>query len=176
MKRWPTIAMIGALAVIAALTGTPTARADICAYPGNGEGVNVLVAQGGFCDYPTEVNGSHMHCEVGGFGIGGNFGLFGTNASLGLGGGGIGGASCSWRCPDGTLSPAPNPPGLWRQYLVPMRNSFCGQGHMAPNGLWSAPVLPTEGIPPGGVELPPPPPEVPPLPDSLNNPPGMPAP
>src|SRR6202045_1820048 len=43
-----------------------SAHADLCPYPGVGSGGGALFAQGGFCDYPTEINGSHMHCEAGG--------------------------------------------------------------------------------------------------------------
>jgi hypothetical protein len=131
-----------------------SAHADVCSYPGVGEAGVVVFGRGGFCDYPTEINGSHLHCEGGGAGIGGALGLLGAfdsgSASFGVGGAGIGGASCTWRCPDGVMAPAPNPPGLWRQYMVPMNSTNFCKDHMDPDGLWSAPVLPTEGIPPGG--------------------------
>jgi hypothetical protein len=65
------------------------------------------------------------------------------NASFGFGGSGIGGSGCSWRYPDGVLSPAPNPPGLWSEYIVPMNSTNFCKDHMAPNGFWSDPVLPT---------------------------------
>ena len=48
-----------------------SAHADLCPYPGLGSGGGGLFGQGGFCDYPTEINGSHMHCEAGGFGVNG---------------------------------------------------------------------------------------------------------
>ena len=51
-----------------------SAHADLCPYPGVGSGGGALFAQGGFCDYPTEINGSHMHCEAGGFGVNGVLG------------------------------------------------------------------------------------------------------
>src|SRR3954447_26320467 len=57
----------------------PPAKADTqCPYPG----VGILDADvggigGGFCDFPTEINGAHWHCEGGG-------------ASLGLGATGVG--------------------------------------------------------------------------------------
>ena len=157
--------MRAALVVVPSLVGAsialaPPGRADICAYPGVGIGVNVLVGHGGFCDYPTEINGSHMHCETGGYGGGGAFGtgFGGSDAGISgaFGSSGIGGGSCSWRCPDNTLAPAPNPPGAWKEYLVPMNSTnWCFiDGHMDPNGSWSAPVLPTEGIPPVNIEAP----------------------
>lgn len=134
----------------------PLARADICPYPGVGVGAVILFGRGGFCDYPVEINGAHMHCETGGVGLGGAFGLGGSGEGGGLNGAlsgsGISGSSCTWRCPDNTLAPQPNPPGAWNKYLVVMDSTnFCAlEGHMDPNGFWSAPVLPTEGIPPEG--------------------------
>ena len=126
-----------------------SAHADLCPYPGIGSGGGALFAQGGFCDYPTEINGSHMHCEAGGFGANGIIGQA-TNGggSFAFGGAGIGALSCTWRCPDGAMAPAPNPPGLWREYMVVMNSTNFCKDHMAPDGFWSAPVLPTEGLPP----------------------------
>lgn len=141
-----------------------SAHADLCAYPGVGSGGGALFAQGAFCDYPTEINGSHMHCEAGGFGVNGIIGASSGGGSVAFGGAGIGALSCTWRCPDGAMAPAPNPPGLWRTYMVVMDSTNFCKDHMAPNGFWSEPVLPTEGIPPGGqppelrIPRPPPPP------------------
>ena len=109
----------------------------------------MLVGHGGFCDYPTEINGAHMHCETGGFGLGGGFAFTDTGGFGGSVSPGISGASCTWRCPDGTMAPAPNPPGAWKEYVVPVETGFCVvAGHMIPNGFWSEPVRPEEGIPP----------------------------
>jgi hypothetical protein len=156
---------------------TATVHADIfqypCQYPGVGTGAEAMGVSGQFCDYPTEANGSHWHCESGGFHAGG-LGLAGQQGvSLGalsvIGGGGEG---CSWRCPDGTLAPAPNPPGAWNRYLVPRLN-FC-RDHDAPAGPTSALVDPQEGsqadsgpppeepappLPPGPPRQGPPPPK-----------------
>jgi hypothetical protein len=125
-----------------------SAHADLCPYPGIGSGGGALFAQGGFCDYPTEINGSHMHCEAGGFGVNGILGQSTNGSSFAFGGAGIGALSCTWRCPDGAMAPAPNPPGLWREYMVVMNSTNFCKDHMAPDGFWSAPVLPTEGVPP----------------------------
>ena len=153
---------------------SPEAKASQCDYPGVGIGVNVLGINGVFCDFPTEINGSHWHCEEGGvrLGIGAGSGLSGEIAGLNVAGvgQGIDGESCSWRCPDGVMAPPPNPPGAWKSYLVPMNTTNWCKDHMTPNGFWSAPVLPTEGLPEGnaGVFLPngqPPPPPAPPPPD-----------
>jgi hypothetical protein len=121
---------------------------------------NVFGIRGLFCDFPTEINGSHWHCEWGGAGIGGVIGFNDGGISGGLAGGGVGGASCTWRCPDNTLAPAPNPPGAWKTYLIPVPNAC--KDHMTPAGFYSEPVRPDEGgpvIPPAG---PPPPQPAPP--------------
>lgn len=135
----------------------PTARADVCPYPGVGVGAHIFIGYGGFCDYPTEINGSHMHCEIGGAGLGGGAAIAGDMGAISGGLLGVGGASCTWRCPDNTMAPAPNPPGAWKNYMVVMESTnWCFiAGHMTPAGHWSAPVLPTEGVPPEGFVPPP---------------------
>src|SRR3984957_15668709 len=65
-----------------------SAHADLCPYPGVGSGGGALFAQGGFCDYPTEINGSHMHCEAGGFGVNGIVGGATGGGSFAFGGAG----------------------------------------------------------------------------------------
>jgi hypothetical protein len=148
--------LVGLLIVAGStITAAPPAHASICEYPGVGVGANVIFGRGVFCDFPTEINGSHWHCEAGGVDLGGAF-VFNPGSGVGISnaGGGIGGASCSWRCPDGSMAPPPNPPGAWKDYLVPMNSTNYCKDHMTPNGFWSAPVLPTEGIPPAG-EIPP---------------------
>src|SRR5437588_307174 len=128
----------------------PPARANagLCDYPAVLTGATVFFSQGAYCDWPTEINGSHMHCEQGGVGVDANIS---ANASLGLGGAGVGGVSCTWRCPDNSMAPAPNPPGAWKWYMVPVPNAC--KDHMDPAGFSSAPVLPGEGMP---VPAPPP--------------------
>lgn len=154
--------LIAALPLLAAmLCAAPPARADEeipCQYPTVGFGVDVIGISGKFCDGPTEINGTHYHCEAGGAHLGG-LGLAGSNGvSLGaLGSIGGGGWGCSFRCPDGTVGPQPNPPGAWKEYLVPRLN-FC-RGHDAPAGPTSALVDPNEGFPgpPVNPDGPPPP-------------------
>jgi len=151
MKKITTYASMASFGFCASIfLPAGSAHADLCPYPGVGSGGGALFAQGGFCDYPTEINGSHMHCEAGGFGVNGVVGGASGGGSVAFGGAGIGALSCTWRCPDGSMAPAPNPPGLWRTYMVVMNSTNFCKDHMAPNGLWSEPVLPTEGIPPGG--------------------------
>ena len=50
--------------------------------------------------------------------------------SFAFGGAGIGALSCTWRCPDGAMAPAPNPPGLWREYMVVMNSTNFCKDHM----------------------------------------------
>jgi hypothetical protein len=148
MKKIITCASMVSFGVCASVfLPAGSAHADLCQYPGVGVGAGVIVGRGGYCDYPTEINGSHLHCEGGGFGLGGVLGLQGDNGSFSSGGSGIAGASCTWRCPDGVTSPAPNPPGLWREYMVVMNSTNFCKDHMNPNGFTSDPVLATEGVP-----------------------------
>lgn len=125
-----------------------------CQYPGVGFGAEVFGVSGQFCDYPTEVNGSHWHCESGGFRTGGVGVATSQGVSLGaLASLGASGDGCSFRCPDGTVAPAPNPPGDWKTYLIPRLN-FCKE-HANPNGPTSAIVSIEEGAkppPPGTIQ------------------------
>lgn len=128
----------------------PTSSAGLCDYPAVLTGGTVFFSQGAYCDWPTEINGSHMHCEAGGIGVDAGAAI-GGGATLGLGGAGVGGVSCTWRCPDNSMAPAPNPPGAWKWYMVPVPNAC--KDHMEPAGFSSASVLPGEGMP---VPAPPP--------------------
>ena len=167
-KRAASICILSMTAVCPVITlSAPTAKAEECQYPAVGVVVNAVLGGGFFCNYPTEINGSHLQCEAGssvGFGRGG----FGGNNTLGGGG-----ASCTWRCPDNTLAPAPNPPGAWTTYMTPQPNA-CAD-HMEPIGSFSEPVRPDEGVPPEGspglprpTALPEPPPSAPGFPDSFD--------
>lgn len=137
----------------AAAAKAPEAKAALCEYPGVGVGTNVVFGRGAFCDFPTEINGTHWHCEAGGLNLGGIVGVSGDNGGVGLSGSGIGGASCTWRCPDSSMAPAPNPPGAWKTYMIPTANAC--KDHMDPNGFWSEPVHPDEGGPIAPGVLPP---------------------
>ena len=91
----------------------PPAKADTqCPYPGVGIlNANVAGIGGGFCDFPTEINGAHWHCEGGGvsLGLAATCVGVGSMGTLGIGGvgQGVSGVSCNWRCPDNTDAPAP---------------------------------------------------------------------
>jgi hypothetical protein len=98
----------------------------VCDYPGVGTSDFEAGATAYYCDFPIEENSTHWHCEYGGWnlgGPGGNAPVGGTFMGFGLTipAGDFGGAAggCSWRWPDNTIGPAPNPPGAWKNYLVP---------------------------------------------------------
>jgi hypothetical protein len=153
---------------VPALHCAPMAKAGSqCEYPGVGVGANVIFGGGGFCDFPTEINGSHWHCEAGGVNLGGAFVFNQNGLGVSNSGNGIQGASCSFRCPDNTMAPAPNPPGAWKTYMIPVANAC--KDHMEPAGFWSEPVRPDEGgpvVPPVG-----PPAPIPAPPDGGGSPP-----
>lgn len=136
----------------------PEAKADPfgypCQYPGIGFGAEIFGISGQFCDYPTEANGTHWHCESGGLRTGGVGVATSQGVSLGaLASLGASGEGCSFRCPDGTVAPSPNPPGDWKTYLIP-RLSFC-KDHAVPAGPTSALVSIDEGAkppPPGTIQ------------------------
>lgn len=115
-----------------------------------------------YCDFPTEINGSHWHCEWGGFAIQAVGGVSIMMFSAGISGnvGGLTG-SCTWRCPNLTMAAPPNPPGAWKDYVAPTRCKTVG-----PNPDVEAPPP----VPPPPTSEPPPPPPVapgPPLADLL---------
>lgn len=166
MKR-TVLVLLGVTLMMWQLTATaPAAHADYFNYPcqppgvGTGVDVNFIVDAGGqFCDGPTEINLTHLHCESGGATV--NIGAFALASAGGLSLGGIGGngigghgGGCSWRCPDNTVAPAPNPPGVGQKSYIDVRSiiklnkAFCvKEAHLAPAGPTSALVSPDEGFP-----------------------------
>ena len=70
----------------------PPARANagLCDYPAVLTGATVFFSQGAYCDWPTEINGSHLHCETGGLAVDAGASLGGP-AALGIGGLGVSG-------------------------------------------------------------------------------------
>jgi hypothetical protein len=138
MKR---LASLGIAATVWVGLTIPVAQADIggnvpgpgvCDYPGMGGSGMDMGAYHYWCDFPTEENGSHWHCEYGGGA--------GRQTPLGVLEG-----SCSFRCPDGSLSAAPNPPGAWKNAITP--------NECVPLG--GAPASePNTGLPPSPGQLP----------------------
>jgi len=124
----PGVTLLGFLnsPVAAAGPGGFVPGPGVCDYPGIGGSNYEAGATSYYCDFPTEENSTHWHCEYGGWNlggpggngsIGGAFMGFGLTFPAGDIGAAIGG--CSWRYPDNTVGPAPNPPGAWKNYLVP---------------------------------------------------------
>lgn len=103
----------------------------LCDYPGVGVSFQVMNVWHYNCDFPTEINGSHWHCELDGVDLQGavtagiSISMFSLAGTLSGQIGGIFG-SCSWRCPDLTLARQPNPPGAWKSYLAPVECKSVG--------------------------------------------------
>lgn len=124
MTRRLLVLMLFGWMMAAAIDYGFVARADpggsvpapgVCDYPAIGS--SGLDGPGVFhyvCDYPTEVNGSHHHCQWGGAAtlltLGASMLIF--NAAISTQTGVIEGV-CWWACPDMSVSPPPNPVGAW---------------------------------------------------------------
>ncbi len=118
----------------------PTAQADagsgqmpspgLCDYPATcgmgmiGAGVTAIYWY--WADTPTELNGSHRHCQTGGaaatFNASVGVSFIMINASIGISaplGGILGG--CDYVCPSGLKAAVPNPPGGWKDAIRPTK-------------------------------------------------------
>jgi hypothetical protein len=150
-----------AILLLALLLSCGQARADLggsvpspgnCDYPAigfwglDGPGVYHWV-----CDLPTEVNGSHHHCQYGGAATNVTLGVsfMFVNASIQTPTGILLGA-CWYACPDLSVSDWPNPVGAWKTYLVPRKCVTIGPNPMAP-----PPADPVPAGDPGYVFQPP---------------------
>ena len=134
-KEWQMKALVVLVGALLALVMAPASHAGpggsiampgVCDYPGIGGSTYSAGAFSYYCDFPVEENGAHWHSELGGYNIGGPTGAsslggefmgFGVTIPAGSFGGGTGGSG--WRWPDNTPAPAPNPPGAWKNYMVP---------------------------------------------------------
>lgn len=192
MHKWRGALWLLVSVFALALTQTPSAHANYFAYPcnypfvGSGADVNVIVdASGQYCDGPTEINWSHYHCWSGGATV--NLGAFafapvGPLSVGGVGGNGIGGngGECRYVCPDGMVTPFPNPPAAWvKPMVLDPKKSDC-IGHMGIRGPTSTPTvneLPGNmqpgDDPPDGVPVPVAPGA---FPEGETNPPALPGP
>jgi hypothetical protein len=175
LKRLVAIGVPAALLLLSC----PVANADIggqvpapglCEYPGvGGSGMIGVLAPAYYywCDFPTELNGSHWHCEDAGAAGQGTIG-FSMMFQAGLSGpvGGIVG-SCTWRCPDLTMAEAPNPPGGWKDAIRPTKCKTIGPNpHEVPAPV-SEPIGEQGAVPSVPFGQPQPPagtPEAPPAP------------
>lgn len=107
-------------------TGGSIAMPGPCDYPFIGHQGYAAGAGVWYCDGPPEENGSRWHGEGMVFNAGGptgsgdygfSFAGFGVNIPGGIIGGGDGWQGYLW--PDNTAAPWPNPPGLWKNHLIP---------------------------------------------------------
>jgi hypothetical protein len=138
------------------LLSCPPAKADVggqvpgpglCEYPGIGGSGMVMSSYYYYCDFPTELNGSHWHCQYGGFAIQAIGGVSILMFSGGITGnvGGLNG-TCSWRCPDMTMAEAPNPPGGWKEGIRPTNCNSIGPNPEAPPAEVPAPASAPEPL------------------------------
>lgn len=97
-----------------------------CDYPFVGHQTYAAGGAAWYCNGPVEENCSHWHVEGKDFNAGGPTGSgdygfdfmgFGINIPGGIIGGGDGWQGYLY--PDNTEAPWPNPPGAWKQHLVP---------------------------------------------------------
>jgi len=153
MKRF---AIFGAVATAWLGLSVPVAQADVggnvpgpglCDYPGVGGSGMEMGSYHYWCDFPTEENGSRWHCEYGGGVVQGTGGvnIFMFNAQVTAPLGALEGA-CSFRCPDGSLSAEPNPPGAWKNALTPKK---CFPLEVAPASEPNTALPPHTGLLPG---------------------------
>jgi hypothetical protein len=113
----------------------PGPAPGLCQYPAVcGSGIDGAVVAGEYYweDFPVESNGSHRHCQWVGVGTTGNVGfsmMFQVGAY-----GMVGGANgqCQYVCPDMQLAQMPNPPGAWRDAIIPTKCQPIGANPFAP--------------------------------------------
>lgn len=113
-----------------------------CDYPGVGHQVYAAGGAFWYCDFPVEENCTHWHAEGKDWNAGGPTGSGGYQfdfAGFGIGiPGGIIGGGDGWQgylYPDNTPGPWPNPPGLWKERLIPR----CPKEHSGPPAPSSQP-------------------------------------
>jgi hypothetical protein len=160
MLRLLLIALVIAVTLAVLLGQCPKADGDpggqvpapgLCEYPGvGGSGMAGVLVPGYWywCDFPTEINGSHWHCEL--LGAAGQAMIgFSMMFQAGLSGpvGGIVG-SCTWRCPDLSMAESPNPPGAWRDPIRPTRCKTIGPNPDEVPVAVAEPIPPPAPIPP----------------------------
>lgn len=168
--------LLAALAIIAVCCPAP-ADADpggmvpapgLCDYPGVGHSTmaglgpvaNIYIY---YCDFPTEINGSHWHAELSGEAVQAMLGAGISISFLNVSGSmtgylGLIDGSTSYRCPDNTLAEMPNPPGAWKNRITPSKCKTIGPNpDIPPPPPEPQPLLlpaPTPGAVPGAVTNP----------------------
>jgi hypothetical protein len=121
-------------------SGPGAGAPGLCAYPAVCDGGVIGVGAGAVWwyweDFPVELNGSHRHCQWGGAGTLANaevgFSMMlqiqaGVTAPLGAVKGG-----CEYVCPSMEKASMPNPPGGWRDAIIPTRCQPIGPNPWAP--------------------------------------------
>jgi fermentation-respiration switch protein FrsA (DUF1100 family) len=142
LPLWLTAVLVFLAAPARADLGGAVPSPGNCDYPAVGNwGLDGPGVYHWVCDFPTEVNGAHHHCQAGGAATNITLGVsfMFVNASMSTPTGVMPGI-CYWACPDLSVSEPPNPPGAWKSYIRP---AACKT--VAPNPL--APPPPPE--PPG---------------------------
>jgi hypothetical protein len=140
MIRW-LAALLWPLAAVLFFCGS--ARADLggsvpspsnCDYPAVGNwGLDGPGVYHWVCDFPTEINGSHHHCQAGGVATQLSVGVSFMFVSAGITTPtGIIPGICYWSCPDMSVSDPPNPPGAWKSYIRPAACKTVGPDPLAP--------------------------------------------
>jgi hypothetical protein len=148
---WPLAVLIVLAAPAHAGPGGSIAMPGPCDYPFVGHQGYAAGAGLWYCNGPVEENCSHWHAEGKVFNAGGptgsgdygfSFAGFGISIPGGILGGGDGWQGYLY--PDNTVAPWPNPPGGWKQHLVPR----CPAGHNHPPAPASVSPPDDRGPPP----------------------------
>lgn len=143
---WPLAVLCIWAAPARADVGGEVPGPGLCDYPAIGGSGAEFGAYHYVCDFPTEINGSHHHCQYGGGMIQGNLGVsfMFVNASITTPLGVLEGV-CYWACPDMSVSDPPNPPGAWKSYIRPAACKTIGPNPTAPPPPVDPPVPGTPG-------------------------------
>ena len=121
----PAVAL--SCAVAHADVGGAVPAPGLCEYPGVCGSGMIMNAYYYWSDFPTEINGSHWHCQWGGGSIDAAAGISIMMFTAGISGhiGALNG-TCTWRCPDMSLAAQPDPPGAWKDHITPTKCKTVG--------------------------------------------------
>jgi hypothetical protein len=138
----------------------PGPAPGLCPYPATcdaGEAGGMVAVYWYREEWPVELNGSHRHCYYYGAATQGSFG-FSMMLQVGITGpvGGLAGG-CHYVCPDGELAAMPNPPGGWKDAIIPTRCKPVGPNPDMPVDV-SPPIAEQGAVPAQPFQLPVPPP------------------
>lgn len=143
LPLWIVAVLIFAAAPARADLGGEVPSPGTCDYPAVGHSGNYFNVYVYVCDFPTEVNGAHHHCEYGGAMIQGQAGIsiafFNANLSGNLG---VISGWCDWLCPSGERADQPNPPGGWKNFMIARTCKPVGPPPLSPWGTVDNPNPP----------------------------------